>query len=171
MESPNETVALAGNPNAGKTTLFNALCGASAKVGNYGGVTVEVKKGEFFTPHGRRLELIDLPGTFSLEGGFLNIVTPAYHWHLASDRIRVLRSHDTTHARSGRRVLFFELREQSEAAPFLRIYLHREKGVDFAPEILARFLEAHAALGEGLVLARESGSDPLTPSASVVPAP
>lgn len=108
---------------------------------------------------------------FSLEGGFPNIVTPAYHWHLASDRIRVLRSHDTTHARSGRRVLFFELREQSEAAPFLRIYLHREKGVDFAPEILARFLEAHAALGEGLVLARESGSDPLTPSASVVPAP
>lgn len=69
MESPNETVALAGNPNAGKTTLFNALCGASAKVGNYGGVTVEVKKGEFFTPHGRRLELIDLPGAYSLEGG------------------------------------------------------------------------------------------------------
>jgi ferrous iron transport protein B len=64
-----ETVALAGNPNAGKTTLFNALCGRSEKVGNYGGVTVEVRTGGFFTPHGRRLDLVDLPGTFSLEGG------------------------------------------------------------------------------------------------------
>ena len=69
MELKPETVALAGNPNAGKTTLFNALCGRTEKIGNYGGVTVELKKGEFFTPHGRRLELIDLPGTFSLEGG------------------------------------------------------------------------------------------------------
>jgi len=69
MESRIETVALAGNPNAGKTTLFNALCGRTEKVGNYGGVTVEAKTGEFFTPHGRRLELVDLPGAFSLGGG------------------------------------------------------------------------------------------------------
>lgn len=68
METALETVALAGNPNTGKTTLFNTLCGASAKVGNYGGVTVEVRTGEFFTPHGRRLALLDLPGAYSLEG-------------------------------------------------------------------------------------------------------
>lgn len=69
MEKALETVALAGNPNAGKTTLFNALCGTAEKVGNYSGVTVSVKQGEFYTPNGRKLELIDLPGCYSLEGG------------------------------------------------------------------------------------------------------
>jgi ferrous iron transport protein B len=60
------TVALIGNPNAGKTTLFNALTGANQRVGNYAGVTVEVKSGETFTPHGRKLRLLDLPGCYSL---------------------------------------------------------------------------------------------------------
>ena len=69
MESALETVALAGNPNAGKTTLFNALCGTAEKVGNYSGVTVSVKRGEFYTPNGRKVELIDLPGCYSLTGG------------------------------------------------------------------------------------------------------
>lgn len=69
MEKVFETVALAGNPNAGKTTLFNALCGTAEKVGNYSGVTVSVKRGEFHTPNGRKLELIDLPGCYSLSGG------------------------------------------------------------------------------------------------------
>ncbi len=69
MEDGFETVALTGNPNAGKTTLFNALTGSTAKVGNYAGVTVEVKTGHTFTPHGRKLQVIDLPGCYSLEGG------------------------------------------------------------------------------------------------------
>ena len=69
METPLETVALAGNPNAGKTTLFNALCGTVEKVGNYSGVTVSVKRGEFYTPNGRKLALVDLPGCYSLSGG------------------------------------------------------------------------------------------------------
>ncbi|WP_193211645.1 ferrous iron transporter B [Luteolibacter marinus] len=64
-----ETVALAGNPNAGKTTLFNALTGSSQRTGNYAGVTVERKSGEFFTPHGRKLRVVDLPGCYSLDGG------------------------------------------------------------------------------------------------------
>ncbi len=69
MEKPPETVALAGNPNTGKTTLFNALCGAAEKVGNYSGVTVSVRRGQCYTPHGRKLEIIDLPGCYSLWGG------------------------------------------------------------------------------------------------------
>lgn len=59
-------IALIGNPNAGKTTLFNALTGANQRVGNYSGVTVELKAGETFTPHGRKLRVLDLPGCYSL---------------------------------------------------------------------------------------------------------
>jgi ferrous iron transport protein B len=60
------TIALIGNPNAGKTTLFNALTGENQRIGNYAGVTVEVKSGETFTPHGRKLKVLDLPGCYSL---------------------------------------------------------------------------------------------------------
>jgi len=67
MDSAQETVALAGNPNSGKTTLFNALTGSSAKVGNYAGVTVDLKRAEFHTPHGRKLTLLDLPGCYGLD--------------------------------------------------------------------------------------------------------
>jgi len=59
------TVALVGNPNTGKSTLFNALSGLRQRVGNYPGVTVEMKKGQF-TAHGVAVDLIDLPGTYSL---------------------------------------------------------------------------------------------------------
>ena len=67
-ENSLETIALAGNPNAGKTTLFNALTGDNQKVGNYAGVTIAKKSGEFFTPHGRKVRLLDLPGCYSLLG-------------------------------------------------------------------------------------------------------
>ncbi len=60
-------IALAGNPNCGKTTLFNALTGLRQKVGNYPGVTVEKKTGKFFGHHGEEMELLDLPGTYSLQ--------------------------------------------------------------------------------------------------------
>ncbi len=59
------TVALVGNPNTGKSTLFNALSGLRQRVGNYPGVTVEMKKGQF-TASGVAVDLIDLPGTYSL---------------------------------------------------------------------------------------------------------
>ncbi len=69
MDQPLEIVALAGNPNVGKTTLFNALCGTIEKVGNYSGVTVSAKRGEFYNAHGRKLAVVDLPGCYSLQGG------------------------------------------------------------------------------------------------------
>lgn len=60
------TIALAGNPNAGKTTIFNALTGMRQKVGNYPGVTVERKEGVCKLPDGQEVTILDLPGTYSL---------------------------------------------------------------------------------------------------------
>nr|WP_246350296.1 ferrous iron transporter B [Sphingobium boeckii] len=62
-------VALVGNPNAGKSALFNALTGARQKVGNYPGVTVERKSGRMTLADGRPVELVDLPGAYSLDPG------------------------------------------------------------------------------------------------------
>ena len=60
-------VALVGNPNCGKTALFNLLTGSRQKVANYAGVTVERKEGQFLTQSGRRIKLFDLPGAYGLE--------------------------------------------------------------------------------------------------------
>ena len=65
--TPAPMVALVGNPNAGKSALFNALTGARQKVGNYPGVTVERKAGRLTLDDGRPVELIDLPGTYGLD--------------------------------------------------------------------------------------------------------
>ncbi len=64
-EKEDLTIALAGNPNAGKTTIFNHLTGARQKVGNWSGVTVEKKEG-FLTYKGKRIKVVDLPGIYSL---------------------------------------------------------------------------------------------------------
>jgi ferrous iron transport protein B len=60
-------IAIAGNPNCGKSTLFNALTGMRQKVGNYPGVTVEKKVGRCFGAHGDAIDILDLPGTYSLQ--------------------------------------------------------------------------------------------------------
>jgi ferrous iron transport protein B len=60
-------IALVGNPNCGKTALFNILTGSRQKVANYAGVTVERKEGSLVTPLGRRVRVLDLPGAYSLE--------------------------------------------------------------------------------------------------------
>src|SRR6187401_2603671 len=65
------TIALAGNPNAGKTTLFNSLTGLKQKVANYPGVTVERKEGPWRL-NGKPANLIDLPGLYSLDATSLD---------------------------------------------------------------------------------------------------
>ncbi len=65
MESKRLTIALAGNPNSGKTTIFNNLTGTRQKVGNWPGVTVEKKEG-VINRFGYQLRIVDLPGTYSL---------------------------------------------------------------------------------------------------------
>jgi len=67
MSEANLRVALVGNPNCGKTALFNQLTGARQKVANYAGVTVERKEGRFTTPSGRHVQLLDLPGAYSFD--------------------------------------------------------------------------------------------------------
>src|SRR5580765_2953914 len=69
--NPQITIALAGNPNAGKTTLFNSLTGLKQKVANYPGVTVERKEGPWQL-NGKAANLIDLPGLYSLEATSLD---------------------------------------------------------------------------------------------------
>ncbi|MFC0102842.1 ferrous iron transporter B [Sphingopyxis terrae] len=66
MTGPAPTIALVGNPNAGKSSLFNALTGARQKIANYPGVTVERKSGHASFADGRPLALVDLPGSYSL---------------------------------------------------------------------------------------------------------
>lgn len=60
-------LALVGNPNSGKTALFNQLTGSRQKVANYTGVTVERKEGHFRAPSGRDFAVLDLPGAYSLQ--------------------------------------------------------------------------------------------------------
>jgi len=67
QERKSLTVALAGNPNSGKTTVFNALTKLHQKVGNYSGVTVEKKIGRMHFPGGGDVDVLDLPGTYSLD--------------------------------------------------------------------------------------------------------
>jgi len=57
------TIAIIGNPNTGKSTLFNVLSGGNAHIGNFPGVTVEKKVGSV-TWEGRQIDLVDLPGTY-----------------------------------------------------------------------------------------------------------
>src|SRR4051812_30077837 len=84
------TIALAGNPNSGKTTLFNGLTGLRQKVANYPGVTVEKKTGRCKLPATgdlpeRWVEVVDLPGTYSL-------ISRSPDEHVAMEVLRGLRA-------------------------------------------------------------------------------
>ncbi len=72
MNADTLRIALVGNPNCGKTALFNLLTGSRQKVANYAGVTVERKEGRLHAPSGRSYALLDLPGAYSLHAASLD---------------------------------------------------------------------------------------------------
>ncbi|TWI11965.1 ferrous iron transport protein B [Aerolutibacter ruishenii] len=72
MTTAVQRIALVGNPNCGKTALFNLLTGSRQKVANYAGVTVERKEGRFHAPSGRQYAILDLPGAYSFHAASLD---------------------------------------------------------------------------------------------------
>ncbi|MCB1691384.1 MAG: 50S ribosome-binding GTPase, partial [Pseudomonadales bacterium] len=83
------TIALIGNPNSGKTTLFNDLTGAHQKVGNWPGVTVEKKTGTFRLG-AESVEIVDLPGIYSLEQDYMGLDEKVARDFLDNDAIDVV---------------------------------------------------------------------------------
>ena len=127
----NFTFALVGNPNAGKSSVFNQLTGLRQKVGNFPGVTVEKKTGTVMleggqdTPHKEGVTLVDLPGTYSLypnsqdERVVLNILTNPSHANYPNAIIYVA---DLTHLER-HLLLFTQLKDLN--LPI--IFCHRNK--------------------------------------------
>ena len=72
MAAPNLKIALIGNPNTGKTSVFNQLTGLNQQVGNYPGITVERKQGFVKLPDNKKGAIIDLPGTYSLNASSMD---------------------------------------------------------------------------------------------------
>ena len=72
IKSKHINVVLIGNPNTGKTSVFNRLTGMNQKVGNYPGVTVDKKEGKFKLEDGTKVIIQDLPGTYSLNPNSLD---------------------------------------------------------------------------------------------------
>ena len=107
-------IALLGNPNCGKTALFNLLTGSRQKVANYAGVTVERKEGALVTPSGRKVRVLDLPGAYSLnaisadEAVTRDIVTGAFSDEERPDLLVCVT--DATNLKLGLRLLI-EARE------------------------------------------------------------
>lgn len=89
MSEVAKTLALIGNPNSGKTTLFNNLTGAHQRVGNWAGVTVEKKSGNF-SINDETVEIIDLPGIYSLEQGYQGLDEQIARQFLESEEIDLI---------------------------------------------------------------------------------
>lgn len=92
--------------------------------------------------------LCELPA-WGIADGWMNAITPAYHWHLRLDGLGHVTTRDEIHARSGRRVLFFELRERPQDPPFLLVYLHRERDEELDAERQRLFAGLHARWVDG----------------------
>jgi ferrous iron transport protein B len=156
-------VALVGNPNCGKTALFNALTGSRQKVANYPGVTIEKKVGRLTTPAGRAIEIVDLPGTYSLRARSPDeeITRDAVLGKLASERAPdlIVCVADASNLRLALR-LALELKQVGR--PVLMslnmMDIARKRGIEIDIDVLARELGLPVVSS---VAVRRGGTDAL----------
>lgn len=150
------TFALIGNPNCGKTTLFNALTGAHQKVGNWPGVTVEKKTGSL-NLGGKVVELVDLPGIYSLEQEYLGMDEQIAREFLKSEVVDVvINILDATNLERNL-VLTQQVLEQSSRVVVVlnMIDVAKSNGIEISSEELSRRLGVEvipivASRGDGL---------------------
>ncbi len=156
-------IALLGNPNCGKTALFNVLTGARQKVANYAGVTVERKEGVCTTAGGRRVRVLDLPGAYSLHAQSLDeavtrdVVTGRRPGESVPELLVCVT--DATHLRLNLR-LVLEARELG--LPMVLVLnmsdMARRQGIEIDREVLARELAMPVVATVGV---RSDGADEL----------
>lgn len=154
-----QKIALIGNPNCGKTTLFNALTGANQKVGNWPGVTIEKKFG-YFELAGESTELVDLPGIYSLEQDFQGIDEKIAQDFLEQGDISlIINIVDATNLERSL-VLTQQLMEKN--LPMLVVLnmvdVAAQQGITVAPHILAEKLQLEVV---EMVASRKRGIDKL----------
>ena len=154
------SVALVGNPNSGKTTIFNALTGSRQKVGNYPGVTVEMKEGSF-KRNDTVIEIVDLPGTYSLS---------AYSEEELVTRDFIFENHpdvvvDVVDASNLERNLFLAVQLIEMKVPLILVFnmadIARQRGLTFDLEKLSQLLgvkiiETVGSKGVGIDLLSEA---------------
>lgn len=167
------TVALAGNPNAGKTTVFNALTGSHQHVGNWPGKTVERKHGQF-QHNGFQVEVIDLPGTYSLSAYSIeevvardfilndkpdvvivvvdasnlerNLYLVVQILELQTRLILALNMSDRAE-KLGYEIDYRTLSDQLGGAPLVRVVATRGEGIQELKDTIVRFAEVGADVG------------------------
>ncbi len=154
-----QKIALIGNPNCGKTTLFNALTGANQKVGNWPGVTVEKKFG-YFQLFENSIELVDLPGIYSLEQDFQGIDEKIAQDFLEQGHITlIINIVDATNLERSL-VLSQQLMERGVAMIVVMnmVDVAAQQGITVTPHILAEKLQLPVV---EMVASRKQGIDEL----------
>ncbi len=157
-------VALVGNPNCGKTTVFNALTGARQRVGNWPGVTVEKKTGEYHL-HEATVTVVDLPGTYSLDvlGGGVSIDERVTRDFMRSDEASLIIN--IVDASNLERNLYLTSQLLEMGVPLLvalnMVDVAREKNMQVDADVLARRLGCPvvplvASSGEGVMALKEA---------------